>query len=335
MPHVPGHIETTTTTTQPFGGVGSGDATGGGSGVDEDFYTRIESILDGTTSSTKTPLGNGYLKEYEVQLENQDPTKEPTVKLVPVEEFLTSDEYQSQRRELLGQGAAYKYVYMPVDIGAQARLQTPYIRVQTKNLLAAAGLMDLNKTVGSEIDNEYLKGIKAAMEFSMNNGGQMSWVAGLKILASATQGSQLSALGGGYSFGDEALNEFVDEMVSKAETRKGSPLSNYEKQYITAKLTDGPAEEFRQSLTGLGAGTSPTLSYDIQSGQAIQTPGTGADEPDIDILTEGGEDVLDEIFEPREEIQRQANVEDQTFYRMQRNLAGLKAAESQPVQRLT
>ena len=326
---------TTTTTTQPFGGVGSGGATGGGSGVDEDFYTRIESILDGTTSSTKTPLGNGYLKEYEVQLENQDPESGPTVKLVPVEEFLTSDEYQSQRRELLGQGAAYKYVYMPVDIGAQARMQTPYIRVQTKNLLAAAGLIDLNKTVGAEIDNEYLKGIKAAMEFSMNNGGQMSWVAGLKILASATQGSQLSALGGGYSFGDEALNEFVEEMVTKAETRKGSPLSNYEKQYITAKLTDGPAEEFRQSLTGLGAGTSPTLSYDIQSGQAIQTPGTGADEPDIDILTEGGEDILDEIFEPREELQRQANVEDQTFYRMQRNLAGLKAAESQPVQRLT
>ena len=326
---------TTTTTTQPFGGVGSGDATGGGSGVDEDFYRRVESIVDGTTSSTKTPLGNGYLKEYEVQLENQDPEAGPTVKLVPVEEFLTSDEYQSQRRELLGQGAAYKYVYMPVDIGAQARMQTPYIRVQTKNLLAAAGLIDLNKTVGAEIDNEYLKGIKAAMEFSMNNGGQMSWVAGLKILASATQGSQLSALGGGYSFGDEALNEFVEEMVTKAETRKGSPLSNYEKQYITAKLTDGPAEEFRQSLTGLGAGTSPTLSYDIQSGQVIQTSGTGADEPDIDILTEGGEDILDEIFEPREELQRQANVEDQTFYRMQRNLAGLKAAESQPVQRLT
>ena len=326
---------TTTTTTQPFGGVGSGDATGGGSGVDEDFYRRVESIVDGTTSSTKTPLGNGYLKEYEVQLENQDPESGPTVKLVPVEEFLTSDEYQSQRRELLGQGAAYKYVYMPVDIGAQARMQTPYIRVQTKNLLAAAGLIDLNKTVGAEIDNEYLKGIKAAMEFSMNNGGQMSWVAGLKILASATQGSQLSALGGGYSFGDEALNEFVEEMVTKAETRKGSPLSNYEKQYITAKLTDGPAEEFRQSLTGLGAGTSPTLSYDIQSGQVIQTSGTGADEPDIDILTEGGEDILDEIFEPREELQRQANVEDQTFYRMQRNLAGLKAAESQPVQRLT
>ena len=326
---------TTTTTTQPFGGVGSGDATGGGSGVDEDFYTRIESILDGTTSSTKTPLGNGYLKEYEVQLENQDPESGPIVKLVPVEELLTADEYQSQRRELLGQGAAYKYVYMPVDIGAQARMQTPYIRVQTKKLLAAAGLIDLNKTVGAEIDNEYLKGIKAAMEFSMNNGGQMSWVAGLKILASATQGSQLSALGGGYSFGDEALNEFVEEMVTKAETRKGSPLSNYEKQYITAKLTDGPAEEFRQSLTGLGAGTSPTLSYDIQSGQVIQTSGTGADEPDIDILTEGGEDILDEIFEPREELQRQANVEDQTFYRMQRNLAGLKAAESQPVQRLT
>ena len=328
-------IVTTTTTTQPFGGVGSGDAAGGGDGPDEDFYARIESILDGPTASNKTPLGNGYLKEYEIQLENQDPEAGPTVKLVPVEEFLTSDEYQSQRRELLGQGAAYNYVYFPPDIGAQARSQTPYLRVQTKNLLAAAGLIDLNKTVGAEIDNEYLKGIKAAMEFSMNNGGQMSWVAGLKILASATQGSQLSALGGGYSFGDEALNEFVDEMVSKAETRKGAPLSNYEKQYITAKLTDGPAEEFKQSLSGLAAGTAPTLGYDMQTGQAIQTPGTESEEPNIDILTEGGQDVLDEIFEPREELQRQADVEDQTFYRMQRNLAGLKAAESRPVQRAT
>ena len=73
----------------------------------------------------------------------------------------------------------------------------------------------------------------------------------------------------------------------------------------------------------------------MQTGQAIQTPGTESEEPNIDILTEGGQDILDEIFEPREELQRQADVEDQTFYRMQRNLAGLKAAESRPVQRAT
>ena len=170
-------------------------------------------------------------------------------------------------------------------------------------------------------------------EFSMNNGGTFSWTAGIKLLAGTTQAAALGGLGGGYTFGDEALDEYVDELLSKAKARKGAPLSDYEKQYITAKLTEGPVEQFKQSLTGLDAATAPTLSYDVATGQAIQTPGTEAEEPDVEILTEGGQDVLDEIFEPREELQRQADVEDDTFYRMQRNLAGLKAAESQPVPR--
>ena len=206
--------------------------------------------------------------------------------------------------------------------------------MQTKNLLSAAGLIDLNKTIGAEIDDEFLKGLKAAMEFSMNNGGTFTWTAGLKVLAGQTQAAALGGLGGGYTFGDEALDEYVEDLKKKAEARKGAPLSDYEKQYITGKLVEGPVEQFKQSLTGLGAGTAPSLSYDVTTGQAIQTPGMEAEEPDVDILNEGGEDVLDKIFEPREELQRQADVEDETFYRMQRNLAGLKTAEAQPVPRI-
>lgn len=335
MVHIPGHNDTTTTTVPqgPFGGVGSGPGPGNSS-VDEDFYVRIQSILDTATTTTKTPLGNGYLKEYEIQTGITDPEEGPVVKAVSAEEFLTSDEWQSQRREILGAGSAYKYVYFPTDIGAQARQLTPYLRVQTKNLLASAGLIDLDKTIGAEIDDEFLKGLKAAMEFSMNNGGQFSWTAGLKVLASSTQASSLSSLSGVYTFGDEALDEYVDEMITKAEARKGAPLSDYETQYITNKLTTGPAEQFKQSLGGLATGAGASLSYDITTGQAVQTPATPAEEPDVDILTEGGEDVLDEIFEPREELQRQSDMEDLTFNRMQRNLAGLKAAEAQPVPRI-
>ncbi len=337
MVHIPGHYDTTTNTTVPqgpFGGVGSGTGAANNSSIDEDFYVRIASILDTAGATTKTPLGNGYLKEYEVQTGITDPEEGPVVKVISAEEFLTSDEWQTQRRDILGTGAAYGYVYFPTDIGAQARQLTPYLRVQTKNLLSAAGLIDLNKTVGAEIDDEFLKGLKAAMEFSMNNGGTFTWTAGLKVLAGQTQAAALGGLGGGYTFGDEALDEYVEDLKKKAEARKGSPLSDYEKQYITGKLVQGPAEEFKQSLTGLGAGTAPSLSYDVTTGQAIQTPGMEAEEPDVDILTEGGENVLDEIFEPREELQRQADVEDETFYRMQRNLAGLKTAEAQPVPRI-
>mgnify|MGYP003133655346 CR=1 FL=1 len=159
---MPDYYNTTTTTTVPegpFGGVGSGPGTSGNSSVDEDFYARIASILDTEGAANKTPLGNGYLKEYEVQTGVTDPEERPVVKLIPAEEFLTSDEWQSERRAILGTSAAYKYIYFPTDVGAQARQLTPYLRVQTKNLLSAAGLIDLNKTVGAEIDDEFLKGI--------------------------------------------------------------------------------------------------------------------------------------------------------------------------------
>ena len=291
-------------------------------------------LLSPEESEKYKPLGNNFYAQYEIETGEVDATKGPLFDKIRAEEFLTSDEYQEARRKLFGSGQAWKYVYLPSDIGAQARQMTPYIITQTKGLLAAAGLIDLNKTYGSEIDAEFLKGVKLAMEFSMNNGGQMSWNAAVKILAGVSKGQQ-AASQGVYTFDDEQMDEFVGEMLKKAKTRKGSPLSQYEKQYIKNKLETGPGEDFKTSLQGLGSGSEPSLTWqgNALQGQAVFNPGTGAEEPDIDILTEGGQDVIDEIFEPREDLQGVANQEDETFYRMSQNLAGLKAAENTPVPR--
>ena len=208
-------------------------------------------ILSPEESEKYKPLGNNFYAQYEVETGIDDATQGPLFDKIMAEEFLTSDEYQEARRKLFGSGQAWKYVYLPSDIGAQARQMSPFIITQTKGLLAAAGLIDLNKTLGSEIDAEFLKGIKLAMEFSMNNGGQMSWNAAVKLLAGVAKSQSVQAQGV-YTFDDEQMDEFVDEMLKKAKTRKGSPLSQYEKQYIRSKLETGPGADFRTSLRSLG-----------------------------------------------------------------------------------
>jgi len=40
------------------------------------------------------------------------------------------------------------------------------------------------------------------------------------------------------------------------------------------------------------------------------------------------EDIQDEVFAPREEVSRQADIEDDTFYRIQKNMSGLSSAQS-------
>lgn len=329
----PSSVQSSTGSSSNSGSVGDiSDTTDGNpKNSSEEEYLNL---LSPEESEKYKPLGNNFYAQYEVETEFTDPKDGPLFDKVLAEEFLTSDEYQEARRKLFGSGQAWKYVYLPSDIGAQARQMTPFIITQTKGLLAAAGLIDLNKTLGSEIDAEFLKGVKLAMEFSMNNGGQMSWMAAVKLLAGVSKSQSVQAQGV-YTFDDEQMDEFVDEMLKKAKTRKGSPLSQYEKQYIRSKLETGPGADFRTSLQSLGQGSEPSLTWqgNALQGQAVFNPGTGAEEPDVDILTEGGQEVLDEIFEPREDLQEVANREDETFYRMSQNLAGLKAAENTPVPR--
>ena len=183
----------------------------------------------------------------------------------------------------------------------------------------------MNKTYGTYADAETLKGLKLAMEFSMNNGGKMSWLNATKSLNDYAQ-SQRAYQTGSYEFSEEDLTDFVDDMLAGAEVRKGSPLSTSEKQIIMKKLGVS-AEEYASSLVDLQPAEPERLQYNALTGETMFVPEVEAEEPDPEVLTEAGEDVLDEIFAPREALAEKAEEEDDTFARMQRNLRGLAAAE--------
>ena len=207
MSHITGHIDGVNDEEYGIVPPNSVQSSTGGSGSVGDISDTTDgnptnsskeeylNILSPEESEKYKPLGNNFYAQYEVETGIDDATQGPLFDKVLAEEFLTSDEYQEARRKLFGSGQAWKYVYLPSDIGAQARQMSPFMITQTKGLLAAAGLIDLNKTLGSEIDAEFLKGVKLAMEFSMNNGGQMSWNAAVKLLAGVSKSfSRLYAL---------------------------------------------------------------------------------------------------------------------------------------------
>ena len=131
---------------------------------------------------------------------------------------------------------------------------------------------------------------------------------------------------GTYQFTEEDLTDFFDEMVSGAETRKGSALTPYEKGILMKKL-GVTAEDYAASLGDLQPAQPERLDYNPLTGETMFVPEVEAEEPDPEVLTEAGEDVLDEIFAPREALAAKADIEDDTFARMQRNLKGLAAAE--------
>jgi hypothetical protein len=303
-----------------------------GSGNATKFAQEIADLLGMEVQDPNKPLGKGFQKTYEVpqydesgQAKTDPDSGDPLVKNVAAEEFLTSDLYQKERREIFGSGEAFQYVYYQRDVLKQFNALPPVLRIQTKNLLSNAGLIDLNKTYGTYADAETLKGLKLAMEFSMNNGGKMSWLNATKSLNDYAQ-SQRAYQTGSYEFSEEDLTDFVDDMLAGAEVRKGSPLSTSEKQIIMKKLGVS-AEEYASSLSDLQPAEPERLQYNALTGETMFVPEVEAEEPDPEVLTEAGEDVLDEIFAPREALAEKAEEEDDTFARMQRNLRGLAAAE--------
>jgi|TARA_R110000824_G_scaffold50281_1_gene140582 hypothetical protein len=320
--------------TTPNPGNPDGDTSEDSGLYDSDYAYVIDQILTGIMGSPDTPLGNNFLKEYGIDTGRKGKEDEAIMEVIAALDFLMSDDYQQHRYNKFGKAQAWKYVYFPTDIRKQAELQTQWTRVQTKNLLAQAGLIDLSKSVGGNIDDEYLKGIKLAMEFSMNNGGQMSWIAATKLMASNALSQKAFTQQGEYTFTDEALDDMVKDLEAKAKYRKAAPLSDYERNHIKNKLTE-QADVFRTQLQGLSPGTAPSLSMASPLSTSAQfIPGTDPEEPDEDFLVDAGEDLLNDIFEPREELQRQADMEDETFSRMSANLRGLRYAESQPVDRI-
>lgn len=302
------------------------------------FAQEVADILNLEVSDPNKPLGSKFQKEYQVPVYGEDGEVEkdpssglPKVKVVPAEEFLTSDLYQSERREIFGSGEAFKYVYYQRDVLRQFNALPPAMRVQTKNLLANAGLINLDKTYGTYADAETIKGLRLAMDFSMNNLGKLSWINAAKSLNDYSQ-SQKAYKTGTYEFTEEDLSDFYDDMVAGAELRKGSALSPYEKGILMKKL-GVTAEDYAASLGDLQPAQLERLDYNPLTGETMFVPAVEAEEPDAEVLTEAGEDVLDEIFAPREALAAKSDAEDDTMARFTRNLRGLAAAESRSAPR--
>ena len=296
-------------------------------------------LLQQQVSDPNKPLGTNFQKVYEVKEKDDegnvitDPqTGLPKVKEIPAEIFLTSDLYQEERRAIFGSGEAFKNIYYQKDITIQFNSLPVGMRIEAKNLMADAGLINLNKTYGTLLDNETAKGLKLAMDFSMNNNGKVSWIAAVKMMGSYAKANQ-AARTGKYEFNEQVLNDYVDEILAGAEARKGKPLSDYEKNFIVQKLTAGPVAEFKTDISALAPAIPDQLSYDETTGQTTLIPGTEAEVPDEEILAEGAEEVLDEVFAPREALAQEAQTEDDTFYRIQRNLAGLQSVQNQTAPR--
>ena len=297
------------------------------------FAQEVADILNLEVSDPNKPLGSKFQKEYQVPQYDENgqviidaSSGLPKVKVVPAEEFLTNDLYQSERREIFGSGEAFKYVYYQRDVLRQFNALPPLMRVQTKNLLANAGLLNLDKTYGTYADAETIKGLRLAMDFSMNNLGKLSWISAAKSLNDYSQ-SQKAYKTGTYEFTEEDLTDFFDDMVAGAETRKGSSLSAYEKGILMKKL-GVTAEDYASSLGDLQPAQPERLDYNRRTGETMFDPGVEAEDPDAEVLSEAGEDVLDEIFAPREALAVKSGEEDETMARFTRNLRGLAAAES-------
>lgn len=289
------------------------------------FQSEFFDLLRGELSDPDKPLGSNFKKEYEVQTGEIDPVSgNPKVAKVSAEEFLTQDKYQEDRRKIFGTGQAFKNIYYQRDITIQFNSLEPRERVAIKNLLSDAGLMDLDKTYGTFLDNETIKGIKLAMDFVMNNQGSTSWVAATNSLKNSAE-AQRAYETNKFEFTEEVLKDYRDELIAGAETRKGAPLTAKEKSIIFAGI-DEDVEEFDSST--LTPGTTEFLNYDPLTGETILVPAVEAEEPDFEEFSEQGADILEQIFAPRESLAEASDREDDTFVRMQRNLRGLSAAEN-------
>lgn len=361
MPHIPGHPAEEEENNEETGGLsylmpdtveedtklkspeqiaeGGGILSPGGASGDTTFSVEeFRDLLLGTTTDPNKPLGTNFQKVYQVKKTNEDGTPDidpasglQRVEEVPAEIFLTDDKYQEERRNIFGTGEAFKYIYYQKDVVSQFNALPPYLRIQTKNLLSNAGLINLDKTYGPNIDAETAKGLKLAMDFSMNNNGKLSWLNAAKSMNDYAQSKKVYTTGT-YQFTEEDLTDFFDEMVSGAETRKGSSLTPYEKGILMKKL-GVTAEDYAASLGDLQPAQPERLDYNPLTGETMFVPAVEAEEPDAEVLTEAGEDVLDEIFAPREALAAKAEAEDDTMARFTRNLRGLAAAESKSAPR--
>ncbi len=275
----------------------------------------IDDIKEALGLDSNKPLGIGFKSTYEGLIYDE--------KLdVSVPKDIDAEDYLKSK--------GFKFIYFPEDITQDPGAFGPKIVEQFKNMMATIGYININKTVGIQKDAEYYKGIQKLMEFSMNNGGQFSYVQALKILHTATLAGQAPVQQ--YQMDTAEMDELVDDYLGKAEARKGSPLTKNEKDYISRQL-NAKLGDFGSSMSNLQPASTARIEYDEMSGTATTIPGQAAEQPDVEGLQEDLSDVVDEFAEPREELARQADLESDAATRFARTMGSLSAAESDRVNR--
>jgi len=275
----------------------------------------VDRLVDELGLDSNKPLGIGFKSKYSVMVLD-DVLGVEAPKDVDAEDYLKSQ--------------GFKYIYFPEDITQEGGAFGPKIVEQMKNMMATIGYININKTTGVQKDAEYYKGIQKLMEFSMNNGGKFTYVQGLKILYNATLAGQAPTQQ--YQMDTDEMDELVDEYMSSAEAKKGSPLTKNEKDYLTRQL-NAKLGDFSSSLANLQPASTARIQYDEMSGVATTIPGQEAEQPDVEGLQEDLSGVVEEFIEPREELKRQANIESDAATRFARTMGSLAAAESDRVDR--
>jgi len=292
--------------------------TGGENGIPVDpglAQSIVDRLADELGLDSNKPLGIGFKSKYTVMVLD-DVLGVEAPKDVDAEDYLKSQ--------------GFKYIYFPEDITQEGGAFGPKIVEQMKNMMATIGYININKTTGVQKDAEYYKGIQKLMEFSMNNKGKFTYVQGLKILYNATLAGQAPVQQ--YQMDTDEMDELVDDYIGKAETKKGSPLTKNEKDYLTRQL-NAKLGDFSSSLANLQPASTAKIDYDVMSGVATTIPGQEAEQPDLEGLEEDLSGVVEEFIAPREELERQANIESDAATRFARTMNSLSAAESDRVSR--
>jgi len=292
--------------------------TGGENGIPVDpglAQSIVDRLADELGLDSNKPLGIGFKSKYKVMVLD-DVLGVEAPRDVDAEDYLKSQ--------------GFKYVYFPEDITQEGGAFGPKIVEQMKNMMATIGYININKTTGVQKDAEYYKGIQKLMEFSMNNKGKFTYVQGLKILYNATLAGKAPVQQ--YQMDTDEMDELVDDYIGKAETKKGSPLTKNEKDYLTRQL-NAKLGDFSSSLANLQPASTAKINYDVMSGVATTIPGQEAEQPDLEGLEEDLSGVVEEFIAPREELERQANIESDAATRFARTMNSLSAAESDRVSR--
>lgn len=292
--------------------------TGGENGIPVDpglAQSIVDRLADELGLDSNKPLGIGFKSKYKVMVLD-DVLGVEAPRDVDAEDYLKSQ--------------GFKYVYFPEDITQEGGAFGPKIVEQMKNMMATIGYININKTTGVQKDAEYYKGIQKLMEFSMNNKGKFTYVQGLKILYNATLAGKAPVQQ--YQMDTDEMDELVDDYIGKAETKKGSPLTKNEKDYLTRQL-NAKLGDFSSSLANLQPASTAKINYDVMSGVATTIPGQEAEQPDLEGLEEDLSGVVEEFIAPREELERQATIESDAATRFAKTMNSLSAAESDRVSR--